>query len=284
VAKKQAHHGGAWKVAYADFVTAMMALFMVLWISSQDKKILLATSRYFQQPFHSPFQDHSGMMPFNKELRDGSGGKNEKDDSASQTKAASDARQIELNFLNSVAADYKRLLRIDDDLERKSIDVQVTSDGLRVTLFDRARRPLFGEHTSELTTWGLFVMQNLAWLIERYHFRVVIEGHTRSKLDFPAENYTAWELSADRANAARRSLVFYAVDPASVERVTGYADTRPMDGEAPESESNQRVTLSLSLTSKSTAPETAAATPAPPAAPQAERAPSTPLDFKPPAS
>src|SRR5271165_439763 len=107
MAKKAAHHGGAWKVAYADFVTAMMALFMVLWISAQDKKILLATSRYFQQPFHSPFEDHSGMMPFNKELRDGSGGKKDNDDASSgRSKSASDARQIELNFLNSVAADY----------------------------------------------------------------------------------------------------------------------------------------------------------------------------------
>jgi chemotaxis protein MotB len=283
MAKKQAHHGGAWKVAYADFVTAMMALFMVLWISAQDKKILLATSRYFQQPFHSPFEDHSGMMPFNKELRDGSGGSKQSEDAAAHSKAATDARQIELNFLNSVAADYKRLLRIDDDLERKSIDVQVTSDGLRVTLFDRARKPLFGEHTTELTPWGHFVMQNLAWLIERYHFRVVIEGHTRSKLDLPGTGYTAWELSSDRANSARRSLVLYAVDPASVESVTGYADTRPMEGEAADSESNQRVTLSLSLTPKSTAPDTAAV-PAPSVGPQAEHSPVPPPDFKPPAT
>jgi flagellar motor protein MotB len=81
MAKKEAHHGGAWKVAYADFVTAMMALFMVLWISAQDKKILLATSHYFQQPFHSPFEDHSGIMPFNKELKNGSGA--DRDDSSS---------------------------------------------------------------------------------------------------------------------------------------------------------------------------------------------------------
>src|SRR5580704_15006353 len=69
MAKKKGggHHGGAWKVAYADFVTAMMALFMVLWISVQDHKILIATSRYFQSPFRSPMDDHSGIMPFNKE-------------------------------------------------------------------------------------------------------------------------------------------------------------------------------------------------------------------------
>jgi chemotaxis protein MotB len=247
MAKKAAHHGGAWKVAYADFVTAMMALFMVLWISAQDKKILLATSKYFQQPFHAPFDDHSGIMPYNKLRNDGSGGSKDNEDDSSNAKGASDARQIELDFLNSVAADYKRLLRVDEDAEQKSIDVQVTSDGLRITLFDRAKRPLFADKTMNFTPWGNFVMQNLAWLIERDHLRVVIDGHTRSNLQMSGDVYTPWELSADRANAARRSLVHYAVDPKGIERVTGYADTRPVEGEAPDSEANQRITLSLSL-------------------------------------
>jgi chemotaxis protein MotB len=252
MAKKAAHHGGAWKVAYADFVTAMMALFMVLWISAQDKKILLATSKYFQQPFHAPFDDHSGIMPYNKQGTQGSG-TDKSDEESSKAKGATDARQIELDFLNSVAADYKRLLRVDEDLEKKSIDVQVTSDGLRITLFDRAKRPLFAGKEIGFTPWGDFVMQNLAWLIERDRFRVIIDGHTRSNLSMSGDTYTPWELSADRANAARRSLVHYAVDPKQIERVTGYADTKPMDGEPPESESNQRITLSLSLT-KATEP------------------------------
>lgn len=271
-------------MAYADFVTAMMALFMVLWISAQDKKILLATSRYFQQPFHSPFDDHSGIMPFNKELRDGSGGKKENDDSAGHAKSSStESRQIELNFLNSVAADYKRLLRIDEDLQQKPIDIQVTSDGLRVTLFDRARRPLFDDKTTDFTQWGKFVMQNLAWLIERHHFRVIIDGHTRSNIQFTRDNYGAWELSADRANAARRCLVHYAVDPGSIDRVTGFADTHPVDGEPSDSESNQRITLSLSLSRSSDATAQAQAGPAPAAKPEPAR-PSIPeVSFNPPA-
>jgi chemotaxis protein MotB len=273
--KAAAHHGGAWKVAYADFVTAMMALFMVLWISAQDKKILLATSKYFQRPFHAPFDDHSGIMPYNKQRNDGSGGDKNEDEDASKAKGASDARQIELDFLNSVAADYKRLLRVDEDLEQKSIDVQVTSDGLRITLFDRAKRPLFSDKSTEFTNWGNFVMQNLAWLIERDHFKVIIDGHTRSNLQMSGDTYTPWELSADRANAARRILVHYAVDPKEVERVTGYADTKPMDGEPAESESNQRITLSLSLAKATDAPEKkeAAAAEAAKITPEAMKAP-----------
>jgi chemotaxis protein MotB len=240
--------GGAWKVAYADFVTAMMALFMVLWISSQDKKILIATSRYFQSPFTSPVADHSGVMPFNKDSNDNSSSKGE--DSSGKQKSSDKQKQIELQFLNSVAADFYRLLHLDDNLEQKPIDVQVTSDGLRVTLFDRSKRPLFVGDTAEFTEAGLYLIENLAWLIDRHHFRVTVDGHTKSNLDLKRTDYSAWELSSDRANAARRQLVHYAVDPAQIERVTGYADTRPLQGEKPDAESNQRITLSLTLSAK----------------------------------
>lgn len=240
--------GGAWKVAYADFVTAMMALFMVLWISAQDKKILIATSRYFQNPFDSPMKAYSGVMPFNKDSQSSS--------SSSETEASGSSnptvsnKQIPLNFLNAVAADFYRLLHLDQDLNDKPIDVQVSSDGLRITVFDRAKRPVFADQSTELTEWGKFVLQTLAWMIERHKFGVTIDGHTRSNLKLDRPDYTAWELSADRANTARRVLVFYAVDESQIQRVTGYADTRPVEGEAPDSPANQRITLSLSLPSK----------------------------------
>ena len=243
--KAAAHHGGAWKVAYADFVTAMMALFMVLWISSQDEKILIATSKYFQSPFKSPMDASSGVMPFNSNKISQS----ESKDSGADTPSDSN-KQLQLTFLSSVAADFYRLLHLDDDLAAKPVDIQVTTDGLRVTLFDRAKRPLFVGDTTEFTEWGAFVLQSLAWTIDRHQFRVTIDGHTRAKPDLPKASYTAWELSADRANAARRHLVHYAVDAALLERVTGYADTRPLAGEAPDADSNQRITLSLTLTAK----------------------------------
>ncbi len=243
--KKEAHHGGAWKVAYADFVTAMMALFMVLWICAQDKKILVATSRYFQSPFNAVAADKtSGIMEYNSERpQKGNGEKDGTNDNPSRT----DPKEIDLQFLNSIAKDFYRLLNLEEDLAEKPIDIQVTSDGMRVTLFDRTRKPLFKENTAEFTDWGNFMMQNLSWLIDRHRFRVVIDGHTASGTKFPQENYTAWELSSDRANASRRALTHYAVDPKLIDRVTGYADTRPIPGLPRESESNQRVTLSLSM-------------------------------------
>jgi len=256
MAKKGAHHGGAWKVAYADFVTAMMALFMVLWICAQDKKILLSTSRYFQSPFRSPLSANSGVMPFEK-MQDKREESSSKDDTPSgQQQPSNKDKQIELSFLNAVAADFYRLLHLDEDLSNKPIDVQVTSDGLRVTLFDRAKRPLFTEGGADLTEWGQFVMQNLAWLIDRHHFFVTIDGHTRSNMVFPHENYTGWELSTDRANTSRRTLVHYAVDPGLIERVTGYADTIPVPGEPPSSEANERITISLTLVAREHPSET----------------------------
>src|SRR5574343_609331 len=114
--------GGAWKVAYADFVTAMMALFMVLWLSAQDKKILIATSRYFQNPFNSPLEEKSGVMPFNKDTTSSSS--SSKDDGAGKDTSADKNKQIQLSFLNSVASDFYRLLHLDQNWEDKPIDIQ----------------------------------------------------------------------------------------------------------------------------------------------------------------
>jgi chemotaxis protein MotB len=184
----------------------------------------------------------SGVLPFNSNKTSQSEGKDE-----GTEKEQNRDKQIQLQFLSSVAADFYRLLHLDKDLQEKPIDVQVTTDGLRVTLFDRAKQPLFVANTAAFTEWGTFIMQNLAWTIDRHHFRVAIDGHTKASIAFKDANYSSWELSADRANSARRSLVHFAVDAALIERVTGYADTRPLKGEKPEAETNQRVTISLTL-------------------------------------
>jgi chemotaxis protein MotB len=186
----------------------------------------------------------SGVLPFNSNQTTRSSGENEGSEKDAKK------RQIEMTFLNTVASELYRLLNLDKDIAEKPLDVQVTTDGLRITLFDRARQPLFVGNTAEFTEWGAFVMQNLSWTVERHKFQVTIDGHTRANLPMDRPNYSVWELSTDRANAARRSLVHYAVDEGSIERITGYADTRPLDGELPEAESNQRITLSLALASK----------------------------------
>ncbi len=242
-----AGHGGAWKVAFADFMTAMMALFLVLWISAQDQKILIATSRYFRNPFTSPLSDHSGVMPFNK---DSTSSQSAKEDTTAAGKSSDSSKQVQLQFLNSVAADFSRLINLDQQSDQNPLDLQVTSEGLRITLFDRPTRPIFVGDTAEFTEFGEGLMQSLSWMIERNHFKVIIDGHTRAGLQMPRAEYSAWDLSADLANATRRMLVHYAVDATQIERVAGYADTIPLPGEKPGSEANHRVTLSLSMKAK----------------------------------
>lgn len=161
------------------------------------------------------------------------------------SKSKTSPNEVDLQFLNSVAKDFYRLLNMEEDLNDKPIDIQVTSDGMKITLFDRARKPLFKEDSAEFTEWGDFMMQSLSWIIDRHQLHVVIEGHTKAGLKFKRKDYTAWDLSTDRANATRRMLTYYAVDPKLIDRLTGFADTRPVPGEKPESETNQRVTLSL---------------------------------------
>ena len=146
MAKKKAggHHGGAWKVAYADFVTAMMALFMVLWISAQDKEILLATSDYFKQPFNALTDKSVGVM------RGKDGGSQGKDKDGQTASAAN------LAFLNALAKDLNRMLNISDAVSTEEpVDVEVTSDGLKVTVYDRAKRPVFVKNTAQFTPMSM---------------------------------------------------------------------------------------------------------------------------------
>jgi len=236
MAKKEAHHGGAWKVAYADFVTAMMALFMVLWISAQDKQILLATSQYFKQPFNALTDKSVGVM------RGKSGGSEGKDKNSETASAAN------LAFLNALAKELNRMLNVSDAAQSdQPVDVEVTSDGLKVTVYDHADRPVFEKNTAKFTPWGRFIMQNLAWIVDHNKFKATIDGHAASGTVLPDKNYGLWELTADRANAARRLLEQYAVDPSKIARVTGYADTQPLPDLPPNAEGNQRITVSLSI-------------------------------------
>lgn len=232
--KAAAHHGGAWKVAYADFVTAMMALFMVLWICAQDKKILLATSKYFKQPFNALTDRSVGVMQ-------GKDGGSKGHDQTRDTATAAN-----LAFLNALASELNRMINVKDVLEEKAVDMQVTSDGLKITLHDRSKHAIFKSGTADITEWGAFVLQDLAWLIDHNDLKVYIDGHTAAGQTARDGNYGPWELTADRANAARRLLVKYAVNPKKIERVTGFADTKPLPGTPAESEANERITISLS--------------------------------------
>ncbi len=233
------HHGGAWKVAYADFVTALMALFMVLWISGQNVEIRKATSKFFQDPYNALPDRASGVMSANVA------------GSRSDESFTDPTAPANMGFLQAIAKELYRLVNVEEKQDEKSIDIQITSDGLRINLYNRAAKPLFVKDSSEFTEWGQFVVQTVAWIIDRYDFKVYIDGHTPYGREPLRKDYGSWELSADRANASRRALQHYAVDGRLIERVAGYGDTAPLPNTAPESDSNERITISLSAQQQS---------------------------------
>lgn len=240
MAKKKAHghHGGAWKVAYADFVTAMMALFMVLWISAQDQEILLATSQYFQSPFNSPLDATTGVLPFGSNSTPMQSGEGDDDKANALIK-------VDKDFMSTLADEFYKLLNIEKTDNDAPISIEVTSDGLRITLFNSPERPLFQPDSTEFTEWGNFSIQNMAWVVDRYDFLVVVEAHTREGARPPGSTYSEWDLSTDQANSIRRALSYYAVESSRFQRVSGYGAASPLPGHSPEDLRNQRIVLSL---------------------------------------
>jgi len=234
--KKGAHHGGAWKVAYADFITAMMALFMVLWLTAQDTKIKEAVERAFRNPFSAVTKESNGLIP-NKDLTATS-----KAEGKFQSVSA-----LEIETMRRISEDLAKILQQQDETE-KSVQLDLTSDGLRINVFDRSHKPIFEPESDVFTTYGAWVFSTLAWEISRYtSFKIELEGHTESRLETGVESHNKWDLSTERANAARRKLVQNGVAAGQLCKVTGYADTVPMPDVAPGSEANRRVTVLLRL-------------------------------------
>ncbi len=240
MAKKHPHHGGAWKVAYADFVTAMMALFMVLWLAAQDQKIKEAIERSFRNPFMSLTKGSSGLIPTkNKDTVGGSSGKYD-------TAAASPAEVAMLRRLQQELS--KTLVQAQE--EEDTVRFNLTPEGLRITIFDRARKPIFEADSDQLTDYGSWILSTLAWEISRYDtFAVELEGHTERGFKAVRNNYTGWELSADRANSGRRKLIENGVHADQIKKVAGFADTIPLPDAQPDDPLNRRITLLLRVKS-----------------------------------
>jgi chemotaxis protein MotB len=240
---KKGHHGGAWKVAYADFVTAMMALFMVLWLTSQDQRIKEAVERAFRNPFSSITKESVGIIP-SKEMqavRSSSGNF----DSASA---------VELSMLRRINQDLTKSLQTDSESKDEgSVKLDLTPEGLCINVFDRANKPIFEPRTTKFTTYGDWVFSTLAWEIARYtSFVIELEGHTESGNPPLREDYGDWEISSDCANAVRRKLLEHGVISSQIKKVAGFGDTVPMPNQEPAAEINRRVTVMLNVRSSKT--------------------------------
>ena len=223
-------------MAYADFVTAMMALFLCLWLTSQDQKIKDAVERAFRNPFSSVTKESVGIIP-------------NKDASATSKQAGKfqSISAVEMETMRRLSDDLEKLLK-QQDTDQSSVKIDLTPEGLCINIFDRARKPIFTTNSDNFTEYGGWVFSTLAWEISRYStFRLEVQGHTETGTETGREAHGKWELSADRANAARRKLEQNGVADFQVVKVSGYADVAPMPDYPATDEINRRVTVLLKL-------------------------------------
>ncbi len=237
MSKRGGHHGGSWKVAYADFVTAMMALFLVLWLTSQDEKIKKAVERAFTQPFVS----------INKEVPHAIGPDDDMVAVRTSDGPETGASAIELDYLRRLNEDLIKSLEDQElDDEQPPVKLELIPDGLRISIFDRARKPIFASGSRDFTPYGKWVVQTVAWGVAQYtNFVVEVEGHTERGAKLPDDGYGEWELTADRANAARRLLVEQGVGAGQIQKIAGFGATLPYGDNQPDDRSNSRVEVFL---------------------------------------
>ena len=236
--KHSSHHGGSWKVAYADFVTAMMALFLCLWLTAQDTKIKDAVERAFRNPFSAVNKESTGILP------------SQDKDATTQSKAEGkfeSVNAVEVEMLRHITDDLSKMLQ-DVDENQNSVKLDLSGEGLRINVFDRSQKPIFEPESDVFTSYGAWVFSTLAWELSRYQtFKIELEGHTDASPQTGREPRGKWELSSDRANAARRKLIQSGVLPTQVFKVSGYGDTQPMADLPATADVNRRVTVLLKL-------------------------------------
>lgn len=215
------HHGGAWKVAYADFVTAMMSLFIVLWLLSSSKQIQVAVGGYFKDPTGTSKKVGSNMA--------GAG------ENFLLTKDNMPKLKDQLQLAIRQMSDFDKL--------QSHIEMTVTAEGLRIELLESASGTFFDSGSPKLNADGREMLITLAQELGKLPNKVSIEGHTDSKPYAASGNYSNWELSTDRANAARRLMQANGIGADQVTQVRGFADQHLRKLDTPLDPSNRRISL-----------------------------------------
>ncbi|HVO33997.1 MAG TPA: flagellar motor protein MotB [Gemmatimonadales bacterium] len=254
------HHGGAWKVAYADFTTSMMSLFLVLWLMTQSPDVRAAVAGYFRDPM--------GRERYTGNSASQGGG------------TGADLARLQGNrTLMEMDRAHLRALgdRLRRDLEKtpewarvkNQVEIELTHEGLRIQLLEDSAGTFFQTGSSRPSEGGAALIRFIGSELAALPNAVVVEGHTDSR-PYPSQNgYTNWELSADRANAARRILDEGGLRPQQVRHIRGYADTQLRMASDPLAPSNRRVTILMLLASDSAVAEGASAAAETPVSPSA---------------
>jgi chemotaxis protein MotB len=226
------HHGGAWKVAYADFVTALMSLFIVLWLMNSSKPVQDAVGGYFRDP----------------------NGTAEK--TGTKLGGAGDAAKVKEQDMNKLKEDLMKAMGKMADFEKikKLIEITVTPEGLQIELMEDPHGTFFELGSAEPTPLLGSLLKILSPEVGKLPNALNIEGHTDSKPYSGANAYGNWELSTDRANTARRLMEGNGVREDQVMQVRGFADRKLRKPKEPEDASNRRITLIIQTMPVSTQP------------------------------
>jgi len=215
------HHGGAWKVAYADFVTAMMALFIVLWLMNSSKQIQEAVGGYFKDPTGT-----SKMVGTNQQ---GSG------QNIPMSKSDMSKIKEQLQTVFRQVTDFEKL--------KSHIEMTVTAEGLRIELMESEKGTFFESGRPEPTASGREMLIAIANEIGKLPNKISLEGHTDARPYTGLANYSNWELSTDRANASRRLMMQNGLREDQVVEVRGFADQRLRNPNNPADAANRRISL-----------------------------------------
>jgi chemotaxis protein MotB len=215
------HHGGAWKVAYADFVTAMMALFIVLWLTNSSKPIQLAVSGYFKDP-------------------SGTGQK-----TGTSLTGTGETLQVTKQDMTKLKEELQKSIQKMNDLEKlkKNIEMTVTGEGLRIELLESEKGTFFDSGSPMLNKSGQEIIALLAAELGKVPNHISVEGHTDAKPFTGKSSYSNWELSADRANAARRLMQQSGLRSDQVSQVRGFADQHLRTIKNPLDPANRRISI-----------------------------------------
>lgn len=228
------HHGGAWKVAYADFMTAMMAFFLVMWISGMSQNIKEAVAGYFKDPVGFMSAVNGGKSPFSvSNLDKGGPGTKPKEQAAERVRLAKTKQAIE----NIIAAtpEFKEV--------KKYVEIKLVNEGLEIDLLDAEKSLFFDSGSAKIKPATKQLLARLSEELRKLPNKVIIEGHTDSRPLARTDGYTNWELSADRANRARQIMEGSGLRQKQIDQVRGYAATHPRDPAHPEHFSNRRVSI-----------------------------------------
>jgi chemotaxis protein MotB len=253
--KKGGHgaHGAAWKIAYADFVTAMMAFFLLMWLlGSTTKGDLKGISEYFQSPLQVSLSGGDGSGDSNSVV---TGGGEDLTRSAGAVKRGEiQARKHRINEIQKKERarmeDLARLLNQAIDTNEKiaqfknQIRVEITPDGLRIQIVDDFKRPMFDIGSARVKDYMRDILREFGQVLNEVDSKIVLTGHTDSAQYASGDkSYSNWELSADRANASRRELIAGGIDAQKIVRVVGLADSSLLDKDNPMNPLNRRISI-----------------------------------------